>query len=103
MIENYTSNSTFIEFVKNLGNAMAESFFNGIEKIKSQFNPFATAKKNLKYGLAGIQEIFSCSKSTAYRLKKRGKLDAAISQHDKSIVIDADLALELLRPKRGRK
>ena len=82
---------------------MAESFFNGIEKMKSQFDPLATPKKNLKYGLAGIQEIFGCSKSTAYRLKKSGKLDKAISQHDKTIVIDADLALELLRPKRGRK
>ena len=103
MTDNNKFNTQFRELFEEAGNAMAESFFTGVEKMKSQFNPFTTPKKNLKYGLVGIMEIFGCSKSTAYRLKKSGKIDKAISQYEKTIIIDADLALELLRPKRGHK
>ncbi len=50
-------------------------------------------KKHLVYGLQGL---YGCSTSTAARIKKSGVIDAAISQTGKIIVIDADLALDLL-------
>lgn len=53
--------------------------------------------KKYVYGLAGIQELFSCSLSTAYRLKKSGVLDPAISQVGRLMVIDATYALDLVR------
>lgn len=47
------------------------------------------------YGLAGIQKIFDCSRSTANRIKQSGKINKAITQTGRTIVIDVDLALKL--------
>lgn len=49
------------------------------------------------YGIAGLRDLLGCSESTANRIKRTGVLNPAISQHGKTIVIDADLALDLLR------
>ena len=54
-------------------------------------------KKHLVYGLQGLCDLLGCSTSTAARIKKSGVIDAAISQNGKIIVIDADLALDLIR------
>ncbi|WP_301700603.1 DUF3853 family protein, partial [uncultured Muribaculum sp.] len=51
------------------------------------------------YGIAGICEIFSCSKPTAIRIKKSGRIDKAITQVGRKIVIDTDLALQLASQK----
>jgi hypothetical protein len=57
------------------------------------------------YGIKGICEIFGCSKPTAQRIKSSGVIDAAITQVDRTIVIDREKALELAknRKKGGRK
>ena len=47
------------------------------------------------YGIAGIARIFNCSISTANRIKASGKIDKAISQRGRLIVIDAEKAIEL--------
>lgn len=57
------------------------------------------ATKHYLYGIAGICEIFSCSKPTAIRIKKSGRIDKAITQVGRKIVIDADLALQLASQK----
>ncbi|WP_288084005.1 DUF3853 family protein, partial [Xylanibacter rodentium] len=44
-------------------------------------------------------EIFSCSKPTAIRIKKSGRIDKAITQVGRKIVIDTDLALQLASQK----
>lgn len=54
-------------------------------------------KKHLVYGLAGLAKLLGVCKSTASKIKSSGILSPAISQHGKVIVIDADLALELMR------
>ena len=59
-------------------------------------------KKHFVYGLAGLCKLLGCSTSTAARIKKSGVIDAAISQHGKIIVVDADLALELLSVQKKR-
>lgn len=59
-------------------------------------------KKHFVYGLAGLCKLLGCSTSTATRIKKSGVIDAAISQHGKIIVVDADLALELLNVQKKR-
>lgn len=58
-----------------------------------------TATKHYVYGIAGICEIFSCSKPTAIRIKKSGRIDKAITQVGRKIVIDTDLALQLASQK----
>jgi hypothetical protein len=54
-------------------------------------------EKRLEYGIGGIQRIFNCSMSTANRIKASGKINRAISQCGRMIVIDVDLALELMK------
>ena len=51
------------------------------------------------YGLKGIQKLFNISKSSAYNLKRSGRIDEAISQFGNTIVVDAEKALALLRKK----
>ncbi len=55
--------------------------------------------KHLVYGIAGIARLFNCSMTTANRIKASGRIDKAISQHGRMIVINADLALELMKHK----
>lgn len=58
------------------------------------------------YGLIGISKLFGCSQATAQRIKSSGVINEAISQNGKIIVVDADLALDLLKvsnKKWGRK
>ena len=52
-------------------------------------------EKRLVYGIAGIAQIFNCSMTTANRIKASGRIDRAIKQNGRIIVVDADLALEL--------
>lgn len=57
--------------------------------------------KNYEYGISGLTRIFGCSPSTASRIKRSGKIDAAITQTGRVIVIDSELALELAKKKIG--
>lgn len=52
-------------------------------------------ERRLVYGIAGIAQLFNCSKATANRIKQSGKIDKAITQVGNKIVVDADMALEL--------
>ena len=56
-------------------------------------------EKHLVYGIAGIAQIFNCSMTTANRIKASGRLNKAISQYGRMIVIDVELALELVGDK----
>ena len=53
------------------------------------------------YGLAGIARLFGCSLPTANRIKQSGKINRAITQVGRKIIVDADLALELAGRKIG--
>ena len=51
--------------------------------------------KRLVYGISGIAQLFDCSLTTANRIKASGRIDDAITQHGRIIVVDADKALLL--------
>lgn len=53
------------------------------------------------YGLDGLRRIFKCSMTTACRIKASGKIDAAIKQIGRKIIIDSELAIELAGRKTG--
>lgn len=55
----------------------------------------AVKPRNLVYGLKGIEQLFNCSTTTAWRIKNSEWIKPAISQVGRKIVVDADLALEL--------
>lgn len=54
------------------------------------------------YGLKGLAELLHCSIATANRIKQEGCIDKAVSQVGRKIVIDADLALELIKSKKKK-
>lgn len=54
-------------------------------------------EKRYVYGISGIAELFNCSKTTAGLIKRSGKIDKAISQAGRKIIIDVELALELYK------
>ena len=60
-------------------------------------------KKHYVYGLQGLCDLLGCSTATASRIKRSGVIDAAISQVGKIIVVDADLALDLIKAKKPHK
>ena len=51
--------------------------------------------KRLVYGISGIAQLFNCSMTTANRIKASGRIDDAITQHGRIILVDADTALLL--------
>lgn len=53
------------------------------------------APKKYVYGIDGIASLFNCSIPTANRIKASGKIDKAIKQIGRKIIVDAELALEL--------
>ena len=53
------------------------------------------------YGILGIAKLCGCSLPTANRIKKSGKIDKAITQIGRKIIVDAELALELAGKKTG--
>lgn len=63
--------------------------------------PVIDASKKYVYGIAGIARLFGCSMPTANRIKQSGKIDRAITQIGRKIIVDADLALELAGRKTG--
>lgn len=68
---------------------------------KENQQPVSKVEKRYLYGIIGISEIFGCSISTANRIKKSGKLDKAITQLGRKVIIDVDMALELAGKKNG--
>lgn len=56
-------------------------------------------EKKYVYGMDGISRLFGCSIPTANRIKKSGVIDMAIIQCGRKIIVDSELALQLV----GRK
>ena len=61
-----------------------------------------TATPDYVYGISGLAKLLGCSEATAWRIKKSGRLDDAISQIDGQIIIDAKKALALTRIKKDK-
>lgn len=59
--------------------------------------------KHYVYGLQGLADLLGCSKSQAARIKQSGVIDPAISQFKKTIIVDADLAVDLLSVRKSLK
>ena len=72
----------------------------GANETQPQPAPVKEAKKYV-YGIVGIARLFNCSLPTANRIKAGGKIDGAITQIGRKIIVDADLALELAGRKTG--
>lgn len=69
-------------------------------EVKPAQSAADTAKRYV-YGIGGIARLFGCSMPTANRIKKSGRIDRAITQIGRKIIVDADMALELAGRKSG--
>ena len=63
--------------------------------------PVTDTEKKYVYGIGGIARLFGCSIPTANRIKKSGRINRAITQIGRKIIVDADMALELAGRKSG--
>lgn len=68
-----------------------------IKKALNESSQSSSTKKTYVYGINGLAAILGCSRPTAQRIKSTGKLDSAISQTGRTIVVDVEKALELIR------
>ena len=71
------------------------------DQTEAQPQPVTDTSKKYVYGIPGIARLFGCSLPTANRIKKSGKIDKAITQIGRKIIVDAELALELAGKKTG--
>lgn len=76
-----------------------QSYNTKSDEVKPQ--PIVDTSKKYVYGLPGIARLFGCSIPTACRIKRSGKIDRAVTQIGRKIIVDADLALELAGKKIG--
>lgn len=77
--------------------------FRQLLKEWGNFSPNVTPvgrEKKYVYGIPGIAELFNCSIASANKIKASGRIDNAIIQIGRKIIVDADLALELARKKK---
>ena len=70
-------------------------------QTETQPQPVTDTSRKYVYGIPGIARLFGCSLPTANRIKKSGKIDKAITQIGRKIIVDAELALELAGKKTG--
>ena len=68
---------------------------------EAQPQPVTDTSRKYVYGIPGIAKLFGCSLPTANRIKKSGRIDKAITQIGRKIIVDAELALELAGKKTG--
>lgn len=54
----------------------------------------AVSQERFLYGIEGIAKVFGCSKARAQAIKNSGKIDGAITQLGRKIVIDRERAIE---------
>lgn len=69
-----------------------------VKEPKEQTSP---NEERFVYGYAGLAKLFNCSIPTAARIKASGKIDKAITQIGRKIIINVELALELAGKKNG--
>ena len=70
-------------------------------QTEAQPQPVTETSRKYVYGIPGIAKLFGCSLPTANRIKKSGRIDKAITQIGRKIIVDAELALELAGKKTG--
>jgi len=84
---------TVKEFLEVMELQLKEITENTTKATNTQEKPDVTCK--YVYGLDGIAKLFNCSRTTANRIKQSGRIDKAVQQLGRQIVINADYAIEL--------
>ena len=70
-------------------------------QAEAQPQPTTDTERKYVYGILGIVKVLGSRRAKAKRNKKSGKIDKAITQIGRKIIVDAELALELAGKKTG--
>ena len=70
-------------------------------QTETQPQPVTDTERKYVYGILGIAKLFGSSLPTANRIKKSGKIDKAITQIGRKIIVNVELTLELAGKKTG--
>ena len=70
-------------------------------QTETQPQPVTDTERKYVYGILGIAKLFGCNLPTANRIKKSGKIDKAITQIGRKIIVNVELTLELAGKKTG--
>lgn len=65
----------------------------------NESNKTRRTDRRFAYGIKELAKVLGCSIATAQRIKSSGRLDKAISQDGRVIIVDVELALELMKNK----
>ena len=76
-----------------------EKINKGAARVSAEVTP-ELKDKHYVYGIQGIADTFGCSIPTANRIKASGLIDDAICQVGRKIVVDPEMAIELLKGKK---
>ena len=68
-----------------------------VTPLSSHTSNSSLASRKYVYGIA---QLFGCSIPTANRIKKSGRIKEAITQIGRKIIVDTELALQLVRQKK---
>lgn len=79
--------------------ALNEQTKNTVQNLESSPISENTLNKKYVYGIRGIANLLNCSIAKANRIKKKGIIDEAIIQEGRSIMVDVELALSLIKNK----
>lgn len=74
---------------------LAEVIDRAVEESLSRRTPSTDNRPHLVYGIKGIAQLLGISERQARYVKASGTISRAIRQQGRTIVTDADLALEL--------
>ena len=74
---------------------LAEVIDRAVEESLSRRTPSTDNRPRLVYGIKGIAQVFGVSERQARYIKSSGVINKAIKQQGRTIVTDADLALQL--------
>ena len=77
--------------------ALNEQTKNTVQNLESSPISENTLHKKYVYGIRGIANLLNCSIAKANRIKKKGIIDEAIIQEGRSIMVDVELALKLIK------
>ena len=70
-------------------------FLEFLDKRNNQHAHVVEKPKNYVHGISGIANLLGVSKTTVWKYRDKGWIEPAIKQDGRTIVCDADLALEL--------
>lgn len=99
MQENTNNKLIFQATVDDIAKAFAEHLKSVFLNLDGELKKEHRLEKKYVYGVKGLAKLLGCSQATAQRIKSSGRLDEAIFQDGHTIVIDSDLALELMKRK----